>query len=184
MRALLGLRRGVARVACRGDGGRATLLLMAEPYLPESDFLKAVIADEVPLAGAGDFAATNLRRLIDMTRDPNVSNRDWAALLLSQQELDTPEIRASLLAAARDADSNVRAEALCGLAARDPVLALPLIHEALAADMASIPVFEAAALAAHPSLVEPLRAFAAPSGDSVIDGVVLEALAACGKGRA
>jgi len=130
----------------------------------------------------GAFGEANLRRLIAMTRDPDRSNRDWAALLLSQQDLDTPEIRAALFAAARDEDEYVRAEALCGLAARDPALALPLLHEALAAGSVALPVFEAAALAAHPSLVEPLSAFAQPSDNDLIDHLVLEALAACEAG--
>lgn len=151
---------------------------MAEPYQPESDFLKAVIADEVPLSGSA-FAEANLKRLIAMTRDPDRSNRDWAALLLSQQGASTPAIRAALLEAARDEDPVVRGEALCGLAARDPALVLPLLHEALAADEVPYPVFEAATLAPHPSLVEPLRAFAEPSGNAALDGCVLEALAAC-----
>jgi HEAT repeat protein len=151
---------------------------MADRYLPRSDFLRAVIADDAPLSG-GAFAEANLDRLIAMTRDPDRSNRDWAAMLLSQHEGDTPEIRAALLAAARDEDPAVRAEALSGLAARDPALALPLLHEALAADDVPLPVFEAAALAPHPSLVEALRPFAEPSGNEFLDGLVLEALAAC-----
>jgi HEAT repeat protein len=151
---------------------------MAQPYQPKSDFLKAVIRDEVPLCGSG-FADRNLQRLIAMTGDPDSSNRDWAALLLSQQDLDTPEIRAALLTAAGDEDEHVRAEALAGLAARDPALALPLVHEALAADRVGAVIFEAAALVAHPSLIEPLRAFAEPSDNHHIDALVLEALAAC-----
>ncbi|HEX8469346.1 MAG TPA: HEAT repeat domain-containing protein [Allosphingosinicella sp.] len=151
---------------------------MTECYQPESDFLKSVIADEVPLSGSV-FAEANLRRLIAMTRDPDRSNRDWAALLLSQQDGDTPEIRAALLEAARDEDEYVRAEALCGLAARDPALALPLLQEALAADSVALTVFEAAALAPHPSLVGPLRAFTEPSANAFLDRMVLKALAAC-----
>lgn len=157
---------------------------MAERYEPESDFLKSVITDEVPLSGSV-FAEANLRRLIAMSRDPDRSNRDWAALLLSQQDGDTPEIRAALLAAARDEDEYVRAEALSGLAARDPALVLPLLHEALAADVVAFGVFEAVARAPHPSLVEPLRAFTEPSDNLGLDGIVLEALAACeASGRA
>lgn len=165
-----------------GKPGLCDHARMAEPYRPASEFLNAVISDEVPLTG-GAFGESNLSRLIAMTRDPDRSNRDWAALLLSQQELDSPGIRAALLAATRDEDECVRAEALCGLAARDRAAALPLLHEALAADRVSAPVFEAAALVAHPSLVGPLSAFAEPSDNDFIDGLVIEALAACGKGR-
>jgi len=154
---------------------------MTERCQPPSDFLKAAIADEVQFSG-GAFGEANLRRLIALTRDPDRSNRDWATLLLAQQALDSPGIRAALLAAAGDEDEYVRAEALGGLAARDPALALPLLHEALAADKVAAAIFEAAAIAAHPSLARPLRAFAEPSGDDFIDGLVLEALAACEKG--
>ena len=151
---------------------------MTERYEPPSFFLRAVIADAVPLAGSPEGEA-NLGRLIAMTRDPEVANRDWAVLLLSQQETDTPQVRSALLEAARDSDEIVRAEAILGIALRDPALALPLLQEALAGPRASAPLFEAAVLVAHPSLAHDLRAFAEPSDNAFLDERAAEALAAC-----
>ena len=65
---------------------------MDEPYLPQSDFIWMAANDEVPLTGS-DAAEQNLRLLIAFTRDPDVSNRDWATMTLAMQEIDTPEVR-------------------------------------------------------------------------------------------
>jgi hypothetical protein len=151
---------------------------MSERYHPASDFLKAIAADEVALVGS-DFALANLRRLIEMTRDEDRSNRDWATLLLSQQEIDTPDVREALLFAAHDEDMDVRAEALLGLAQRDKAIALPFAVIALSAERASMSVFEAAALIADRSLVELLRPWTEPSDDKYLDELAREALAAC-----
>ena len=126
---------------------------MVEQYEPASDFLKAIIAEEAPLSGS-PLAEENMRQLIAMTRDYDVSNRDWATMILSMEEADTPAIRQALLSAAADAIEIVRAEALVGIARRDRKLALPLVLEALSSEWARMPVFEAAALVADPALVD------------------------------
>lgn len=100
-------------------------------------------------------------------------------MLLWQQEIDTPEVREALLAAAEDEHASVRAEAIRGLAQLAPDLALPFICRELMSDHASAPLFEAAAIVADPSLVDDLRAFAEPSGNDYLDGLAREALAAC-----
>lgn len=153
---------------------------MTEPYEPASDFLKAVAAQEVPLSGSA-FADANMRQLIAMTRDDDLSNRDWATMLLASEEADTPEIRRALLSAANDESDVVRAEALVGIAQRDPRLALPLVLEALSGEQVSMPVFEAAALVADPALVDVLRPWTEPSDDEWLDQLAREALAACEK---
>lgn len=150
--------------------------------MPPSDFLKAVIDENVPLVGS-DYASANLRRLIEMTRDEDVANRDWATLLLSQQDLDTPEVREALLHAAEDENDAVRAEAILGLAQRDKAVALPLLQKELSRKSVAMPIFEAAALVADSSLVEDLREFAAPSGDDFLDRWALDALKACETGQ-
>ena len=99
---------------------------MEDRYTPRSEFLNAVAADEVPLGGS-EMGAANFQKLIAMTRDDDVSNRDWATMLLSQQEVDTPEVRDALLRAANDEVADVRAEAIEGLAQRDQDLS-PAIH--------------------------------------------------------
>lgn len=155
---------------------------MSERYEPPSDFLKALIADEVPLTG-GSFADANLRRLIEMMRDDDLANRDWATMLLAQQEIDTPEVRNALLIAADDEDTVVRAEALLGLAQRDKALALPLVKAALLGKDACMSLFKAAETIADPSLVPFLNAWAELSGDKLLDGCAFDALTACQMGE-
>ena len=155
---------------------------MDDRYLPPSDFLQTIIADEVPLSG-GEHGEANVRRLIEMTRDEHQANRDWATFLLAQQNIDTPEVRAALATAADDENECVRSEAILGLAQRDKSVALPFIQRELAGESVALPIFEAAALLADASLVEDLRCYAAPSGDDYIDALALDALNACETGQ-
>jgi len=154
---------------------------MGERYEPTSDFLNAVIAEDAPLSGS-EMAEENLRRLIDLMRDEDRSNRDWATFLLAQEEIDTPNVRNALIRAAKDDDDMVRAEAVLGLAIRDPLLALPFVQQALHADAVATPVLEAAALCAHPSLIADLRIWAKHS-DQPLAKLAADALAACEKVR-
>lgn len=151
---------------------------MSERYEPPSDFLKALIQDEAPLSGS-EHAEANLLRLIDMTRDELLANRDWATLLLAQQDLDTPDIRNALFHAADDENEHVRAEAILGLAQRDTAAALPLLQRELAGEYVLLPLLEAAAIVAHPSLAADLRAFVEPSGDELMDRLTLRAIKPC-----
>jgi hypothetical protein len=154
---------------------------MIDRNAPPSDFLKAVVADDLPLSTIGDGAA-NLDRLIALTRDPDRANRDWATFLIASEDVDSDAVRQALLDAARDEDVAVRAEALFGLARRDRELALPLVRKALADNIVAFPVFEAAALLADPSLVDGLRGFTEPSDDPNLDQCAAGALAACESG--
>jgi hypothetical protein len=151
---------------------------MNERYEPPSEFLKMLIEDDVPLAGS-EYAQANLDRLIGMTTDAQPANRDWATLLLAQQNADTPEVRQALLRAADDENEYVRAEAILGLAHRDKALALPFLQRELSAGSVPLTLFEAATIVAHPSLAADLREFAEPSGDDFLDGLAREALEAC-----
>jgi len=154
---------------------------MRERYQPASDFLKGIIAEEVPLSG-GVMAEANMRLLIAMTRDDDLSNRDWATMLLSQEEADTPEVRAALLASANDEDDVVRAEALLGIARRDARLALPFAIKALSSDRACTAVFEAAEIIADPALVASLRPWTETPDNEWLDRLARYALAACERG--
>jgi hypothetical protein len=154
---------------------------MTTRYEPASDFLKAVVADDIPLSGS-PFADANMRRLIALTQDDDLSNRDWATMLLAQDDADTWEVRQALLVAVADPDAAVRAEALAGLAWRDPSVALPLVIAALSGDCVSAPVFEAAATIAAPSLVDLLRPWTEPSDNAYLDDLARQALAACQAG--
>ena len=151
---------------------------MAKDYLPSSPFLRALIDDDAPLVG-GDHAEANLANLIELMRDKDPSNRDWATLLLAQQDFDTPKVREALFRAAEDENEYVRAEAILGLAQRDTALALPFLQRELRGDHVAMPLFEAAALVADPSLADDLRELASPSGDSFLDELAATALAAC-----
>jgi hypothetical protein len=152
---------------------------MPEDYRPASEFLNAVIA-ETESVSEGERAEENLRQLIALTRDADRSNRDWAALLLAQTEIDTPAVREALLQAATfDDDDAVRGEATLGLATRDARLALPLIQDALRGGSVTVPILEAAVLCAHPSLVPDLRVWAQPSDHAYADELAAAALVAC-----
>jgi HEAT repeat protein len=72
-----------------------------------------------------------IQTLIAMSRDENELVRDWATFGLGTQiDLDTPEIRAALLARVSDPDEVTRGEALVGLARRkDRRVIGPLMKE-------------------------------------------------------
>ena len=154
---------------------------MSERYEPPSEFLKAIIAEEATIGTVG-HAAENLNRLIGMTCDEDPANRDWATMLLAQEEIDTEAVRSALLRAVRDDYDAVRAEALLGLAKRDPALALPYALEALEAERASMPVFEAVELIADPALVPALQPWLDDSENSYIDDRARLAMQACVRG--
>lgn len=154
---------------------------MTGRYSPPSPFLQAIIANDALLSG-GEFAHANLQHLIQMTCDEDRVNRDWAVFLLAQQEINTGIVRDALLQAAHDEDFDVRAEAIWGLAQLDSSLALPLVQRALRGKSVSIPILEAAAFCAHPSLVEDLHLWIQIAGDPSIDEAIKDALSACKMG--
>lgn len=151
---------------------------MAERYIPPSDFLQAVINDEVPF-GEDDFGQMNLAMLIAMTRDGELANRDWAKLLLAQLELNRPDVREALIHSAADENAETRGEAIHGLALLDRTLALPFVQNELKGSMVNMPLIEAAILVADASLVEDLEAFASPSDNAMLDAMVLQAIKTC-----
>lgn len=154
---------------------------MTEGYEPPSDFLKGVINESVPLEGSS-FGCANFLRLIEMTRDADVANRDWATLLLAQSDFDDEAARTALRAAADDSDFVVRAEAILGLANRSIPETLSLVQRELAGEMASIPLMEAAEALADPKLIEALSAFS--EGDDWIAEAARRAMEACSRGVA
>lgn len=80
------------------------------------------------LAGYEDELA--IKTKIEMSIDEDELVRDWATCGLGRIDLDTPEIRAALLARVADADEITRGEALVGLARRTDQRAIePLIKE-------------------------------------------------------
>jgi hypothetical protein len=151
---------------------------MPDRYFPPSEFLQAVIADDVCFGGHV-FGEANLQRLIAATRHTDAANRDWAVMLLSQLKLDRPDVRAALSEAAEDDAFEVRAEAIHGLALIDPRAALPFLSKALRGETVSMPLLEAADLVADPMLICDLEAFAEGSDDAFLDTLVANAIAAC-----
>jgi HEAT repeat protein len=103
--------------------------------IPSLARLKAHPSDQVRYAvvfgllGFEDPLA--IKTLIELSRDPDDLVRDWATFGLGTQiDVDTPEIRAALLARVSDEDEETRGEALLGLARRhDPRVLEPLIKE-------------------------------------------------------
>ena len=147
-------------------------------YRPPSSFLNSVANDEVAIDDT-EFGKSNLRLLVQLTRDADRSNRDWATMLLSIHGPMTDEVRDALLLAAEDQDVIVRAEAIEGLTERDPKKALALIKRELSREFVSVPLLYAATHLADPSLVPFLEPFVIPSGDDYIDSIAVGALQAC-----
>lgn len=154
---------------------------MSDGYFPPSDFLQACADGDVTLSGSR-FADANLVRLIAMTADADVENRDWATMLLAETELDTPDIRAAFLARLADEDSIVRGEALVGLAARDPAGALPHVIAEVDRRPVGYPTMRAAEAIGDPvllpHLIPLLKERATPADD--FDEALEDAIRACG----
>ena len=146
--------------------------------MPKSEFLRAFLAENVPLVGS-ELAEANLVTLLGLTQDADLSNRNWATFILAQEAIDTEMVRETLINAARDSDIKVRAEAVLGLAIRDARVALPFVQEALRDSTVNIVMLEAAGICAHPSLVDDLRVWAEPSDHPSVDKAAAKALRSC-----
>ena len=133
---------------------------------------------DIPLTG-GPEGDANLALLIAFTRDADVSNRDWATMTLAMQGIDTPEVRAALVAAAEDSDCCVRGEALEGLADRDRDLALPLLRRELMRNECGYATFKAAHSIADHSLLGGLKSWKGRGGAPWINDTIEDAIAAC-----
>jgi HEAT repeat protein len=92
--------------------------------------------------------------LIQLSHDSDHDTRNWAMFGLgSQTDMDSPEIRAALALGLKDADSEIRGEALVGLARRkDPRVYNAILKEWKLDDI-SILSLEAAEELADPNLV-------------------------------
>jgi HEAT repeat protein len=125
-----------------------------ERYSPTSVFLKMVIDDEVTFDG--ELGAKNLSLLISMLKDDDRSNRDWAALLLSQTDLNGHDVQAALISAADDEDWDVRSEAISGMAVRKMPEALSALIKLLAEAQVGTIGIEAAGIVANRALLAQL----------------------------
>jgi hypothetical protein len=161
---------------------------MTDPdYLPPSTFLQALIRDDAPALAGGAAEDARAAELIALTQDADGANRDWALLLLSQSELDTPEALAALVRGMDDEHHEASLEAVIGVAMRDPGLALPRVAERLDAEVIDSMTLEAAAWIADPALLPALEAIAdevdeEDEEDDLFAEALREAIAACTRG--
>lgn len=155
-------------------------------YPPASPFLQKLVFGgwEVP-------SVAEVAQVVALTRDADSSNRDWAMCLLANSDLDTPAVRAALWAGLDDTHHETRAEALIGVARREPKAALPAVRKQLDIEIRTRSIasmtIEAAACVADPALAAILRDIRADiprdgppdSFDSALD----EAIDACERGE-
>jgi len=122
--------------------------------------------------------------LVELTTDEDLDVRNWATFGLGTQiDVDTPELRSALGKALSDPDSEIRGEALVGLARRaDPGIAQSLLDEWNEHDGVSILSLEAAELTRDPRLHGHLQRFAETleiDDDVHYQRALRDALAAC-----
>ncbi|MFM9942320.1 MAG: hypothetical protein ACKVP7_22790 [Hyphomicrobiaceae bacterium] len=138
------------------------------------------------LGGRHDPLSTGT--LIDLTHDVDASVRNWATFGLAQQtEVDTPAIRAALLARIDDSDlelgAEIRGEALIGLAARQDPRVLAQLERELAGEFHGAWCIKAASMLRAPSLGPLLAALKArldPEDLHAFGDELDAAIAACG----
>ena len=124
--------------------------------------------------------------LMRLARDADSDVRDWATFGLgTQQDTDSPELRALFWTNAHDADRDVRGEALVGLARRKDPRAVALVRERLDDDC-RVYELEAARELADAALLDRLQSLRAEAtADGSLSGYWLdcldEAIAACGR---
>lgn len=139
---------------------------------PSPDVRHAVV---LALLGQTDPTAINL--LIMLSRDSAAEVRDWATFGLGTiLEIDTPEIRAALVARLDDTDDDARGESLVGLARRGDRRVVPALMNELNSYSVGYLAIEAAELIAAPELLAGLVALR----DSCDDATDIDrAIAAC-----
>lgn len=116
--------------------------------------------------------------LIELSRDREVRVRDWATFSLgSLSEVDSPELRAALVARLDDEDDETRGEALVGLAVRKDERVLPHLERELRRSSVGRLALDAAGELGDPSLLPLLRALSVRQAD---DGAIRNALERCG----
>ncbi|MEV7331503.1 HEAT repeat domain-containing protein [Micromonospora sp. NPDC093244] len=148
-----------------------TLVTLADS--PDSD-VRFQVAVAVPAVLDDPPAEAGEAVLIDLCADPDPKVREWATFSLGwASTADGDAVRRALWDRIHDADPEVRAEGIRGLARRRDVRALPLVRGLLAQDAVHTFTFQAAAYLADPSLLPLLDGF-----DPTADGVA-EALLEC-----
>jgi len=136
----------------------------------------------VGLAGNDDPDA--VAALIILSRDEDREVRDYAVFALgSGTDLDTPAIREALHLAMGDSDSEIRGEALVGLAERKDERVKPALIEEWKTDEISILSLEAAEVLADPDFLpylEEMGEFLDEETDEYFQEQLAAAITACG----
>ena len=122
--------------------------------------------------------------LLKLARDPDDDVRDWATFSIgTMHEVDTPAVREALWHNLRDADRDVRGEAIVGLAARGDPRAVDYLKGQLGADCLVYELIAAEKLASRDLLGE-LQGLLPAAGGADVDGGwlrhLLEAIKASG----
>lgn len=135
------------------DDARAIRPLLALVHHPDTGVRYGVAFG---LLGHPDPQAIDA--LIALSQDSDAHVRDWATFGLAVQiDIDTPEIRAALVARLDDAEGDTAGEAMVGLARRkDRRVVAPLLELLQSGDAGSLPL-EAAASLADPVLLPVLE---------------------------
>jgi HEAT repeat protein len=132
----------------------------------------------VIMALTGHEDGRAIEGLIELSKDEDAHNRDWATFALgSQIDLDTPAIREALLQRLNDEDFDTRCEAIAGLAQRADRRVIPALARELTSDCVGTLAVEAAATIAAPELLPHLVAL--KDWWDVNPALVTEAIQAC-----
>ncbi len=156
----------------------------AIPYLIElADHHDSDIRYGVVLGLSGHDDKSAMSALIKLSRDSNKEVRNWATFGLgAQTEMDSPEIRDALISALDDQDSEIRGEALVGLALRkDPCVVNALIEEWKDEYIGSLSI-EAAEEIADPELIPHLKNLFKRldlSDDEEFENLLIQAIVSC-----
>jgi len=144
------------------DDGRAAQLLLPLAEHPDSD-VRFKVAMGLPSTYDQDNPDDAIvSALIALSADEDEDVRDYATFGLGTtlESVDTPEVRAALLARADDEHADTRNEALAGLAYRHDAAVVPLLVKELeSADVEAVTV-QAASVIADPRLLPGLRRLA------------------------
>lgn len=143
-------------LGCTGDARAVPELLRLAGH-PDED-VRLYVAWSLPLACQNDDAA--VETLIRLSTDPVGEVRDWATFALGTLcKADGPRIRAALWARVDDEDTEVREEAVAGLARRRDRRISPHVAQILDRDGVGHQMFEAIACLADSALLPHLDGY-------------------------
>ncbi|NOK17244.1 HEAT repeat domain-containing protein [Corallococcus carmarthensis] len=150
--------------------------------LPLKDHPDAHVRFGVVMGLSQHRDAQALQALIQLSRDPDETVREWATFTLGSQarEVDTPELREALVDRLSEAHPKIRGEALLGLALRKDARALEPLRRVLEDGVVTTLDVEAAQaledVSLLPLLLEHREGFDAEEADPEFLAVLFEAI--------